>query len=265
MLSYARSLSSDDAGYVIRDASAEHPGSIATMSGYAAVFNRWTEIDNPWEGHFREQLAPGAFRKTLNERARAVPIMFNHGQDVIGQQVLGIPSTLEERGRGLWYEVPLFDTQYNRDLLPGLKAGAYGASFRFRPVPDKDTVDNGGKIRSVTRNEVVLRELGPVSFPQYEDATATARSLDLHSLLASRQLSDSEKLVAEELIDALEALLGLVEDETGDTGTVTAAGQATAGGRAAHRLLGAGNATPLGPNPQERRAFAAALITGGTT
>ena len=30
------------------------------------------------------------------------------------------------------YEVPLFDTQYVAELLPGLRAGAYGASFRFK-------------------------------------------------------------------------------------------------------------------------------------
>jgi phage head maturation protease len=48
---------------------------------------------------------------------------------------LGVPSRLEEDAHGAAYEVPLFDTSYNRDLLPALQAGAYGASFRFK-VPE---------------------------------------------------------------------------------------------------------------------------------
>ena len=46
--------------------------------------------------------------------------------------------TVDLRGDdiGVYYQVPLLDTSYNRDLLPGLAAGGYGSSFMFRVIQD---------------------------------------------------------------------------------------------------------------------------------
>ena len=67
-------------------------------------------------------------------------VLFQHGQDpTIGDKPLGPIDVLEEDGTGPRYEVPLLDTSYNRDLEPGLRAGLYGASFRFASVPRSGT------------------------------------------------------------------------------------------------------------------------------
>lgn len=156
------------------------------MSGHFAKFNEWTKIDSAYEGRFMERLAPGAFSKTITENRAAVKVLFNHGNDFLGNTVLGIPSLLEEDDEGARYEVPLFDG-VDPLLMSGLRAGAYGASFRFRVIPGKEmwvekperSGVNPDGLPERTINEVQLYEFGPVTFPAYANATAGVRSVSL--------------------------------------------------------------------------------------
>jgi phage head maturation protease len=108
-------------------------------------------------------------------------VLLEHGHDpVVGNKPLGAPSRLEEDARGAAYEVPLLDTSYTRDLLPALREGLYGASFRFRVPKGGDTwtdrptrsAHNPDGIPERTLVEVDLSEFGPVTWPAYEAATA---------------------------------------------------------------------------------------------
>lgn len=147
-----------------------------TLVGYAAVFNKWAEIDS-WEGRFRERLAPGAFKKTLAERGKQVKVLFNHGMDPsIGDKPLGKPSVMEEDGRGLKVEVPLDDTSYNADIKALLRSGALdGMSFRMTVVKDEwDKMDSDLPERTI--QEVRLYEFGPVTFPAYSATKAGVRA-----------------------------------------------------------------------------------------
>jgi hypothetical protein len=79
--------------------------------------------------------------------------------------------------------VLLLDTSYNRDLLPGLKAGLYGASHRFRSVresivdyPERSDYNPRG-LPERTIKEAQLIEFGPVTFPAYAGASAGMRSI----------------------------------------------------------------------------------------
>lgn len=170
---------------VLRAVDGEAEGTLGILSGHAARFNEWTEIDSWYEGHFIERIAPGAFRKTIKERAAAIRCLYRHGWDPqIGDKVLGTLSVLREDAEGLWYEAPLDDTSYGRDLAPGLRNGQYGASFRGAVVKEtwnkkpaaSDYNPNALPERSLT--ELSLRELGPCTFGAYESATASLRSLD---------------------------------------------------------------------------------------
>ena len=162
----------------MRDDGAEIP----TLYGHFARFNEWTEIDSVVEGHFMERIAEGAFIRSFDETKPKV--LFQHGHDPnIGDKVLGIPTVLEEDDGGARYEVPLFDTEYNRELIPALRAGAYGASFRFR-VDHEDVVKdpersehNPDGIPEKTIRAATVYEFGPVTFHAYAGATAGARSL----------------------------------------------------------------------------------------
>jgi phage head maturation protease len=92
--------------------------------------------DRGVEGHFLERVAPGAFANTIRENRDRIRCLFHHGRDPhIGNAVLGLIRTLEPDTTR--YEVDLLDVDYNRRLIPGLKAGLYGASFRFSTIRDE--------------------------------------------------------------------------------------------------------------------------------
>jgi HK97 family phage prohead protease len=169
----------------VREASGEpDKGGVSepTLFGHFAVFNEWTEIDSMFEGHFLERIAPGAFKKTFREQQQKV--LFQHGQDpYLGDKILGQPETLAEDEIGAAYEVPLF-RGLPELLMDGLRAGAYGSSFRFRMMreefdqePDESDHNPRG-LPERTLKEVQVPEFGPVSFPAYASATAGVRAID---------------------------------------------------------------------------------------
>lgn len=167
---------------------------LGLMTGHFSMFDNWYEIDSWFEGRFLERTAPGAFRKTLAEGKSSIKVLYDHGMDPqIGNKVLGLNDSRED-GQGAAYEVPLFDTTYNRDLLPGLRAGAYGSSFRFRVTRDEWNDEPGISdynpegIPERTIKEVRVFEYGPVTFPANPEATAGMRCLtdDYYDRLRAR-------------------------------------------------------------------------------
>jgi HK97 family phage major capsid protein/HK97 family phage prohead protease len=161
----------------------DDPAAMPTMFGHFSTFNDWYEVDSVFEGHFLERIAPGAFKKTIRESRSKMKVLYDHGQDPqIGNKILGPIADLREDNVGPYFEVPLFDTSYNRDLAPGLTAGVYGASFRFHV--EKDSWDNSPDVsdhnpngipeRTVT--EVANHEFGPVTFPANAKVNVGTRS-----------------------------------------------------------------------------------------
>ncbi len=160
-------------------------GGMPKLTGYMLRFNEWTEIDSIFEGRFLERVAPGAAKKTLKENA-SMRILFNHGHDPhIGEKPLA-PPEFGENAEGVFYDDPeLFDTTYNRDLVPGLEGGQYGSSFKFRSVVEEFDEDPGVSehnpdgIPERTIKELRLYEGGPVVFPAYEGSSAGVRTRSL--------------------------------------------------------------------------------------
>lgn len=155
-----------------------------TLAGHFAVFNQWTEIDSYFEGRFMEQIAPGCAVESIAEDRDQIRCLFNHGSDPsVGRKVLGPFEELGEDDTGIAYEVPLLDTSYNRDLIPGLRVNQYGASFMFSVTGDSwddepdPSDDNPRGLPERTITKIRLYEGGPVTFPAYAGATAGLRSL----------------------------------------------------------------------------------------
>lgn len=152
---------------------------LGTLVGEFSMFDQWYEINSYWEGHFIERTAPGAFKRTINNRSDQSPVrvLLEHGYDpTVADKPLGVPRILEERPTGPYAETPLFDTSYNRDLAPALAAGAYGQSFRFRVMADEwveagadGWIDTGvaawAELPQRTITEVRLMEFGPTVWP----------------------------------------------------------------------------------------------------
>ena len=161
---------------------ADDTGDVMTVE--FSRFDTWYEIDSWWEGRFLEKTARGSFKRTIKALGPGgVKVLFNHGRDMqIDQKSLGVASVLEERESSPYMEVPLLDTSYNRDLIPGLRAGAYGSSFMFEVVREDwnhdpgVSDDNPDGLPERTIKEVRLFEAGPVTWPANPDATAGLRS-----------------------------------------------------------------------------------------
>ena len=156
--------------------------SMPTIFGHAAVFNQWTTIDSAYEGKFLERIAPGAFRDTIAKNKSNMRMLFNHGQDPqIGDKPIAPIETLEEDATGLAYSGRMLDTSYNRDLIPGLRAGLYGSSFRFRVVKEdlnqraKKSEFNPDGLPERTIQEAHVMEFGAVTFPLTSTTRASLR------------------------------------------------------------------------------------------
>jgi phage head maturation protease len=150
------------------------------MTGHFAVWNTKTTIRG--EGpDFIEEFAPTSMDRTLAEDRQVV--MFEHGRDPsIGRKLLGEPVTLRPDRTGAFYEVQLFRAPYVDELIPGIRAGAYGASFKFsvlrdlwRPRAPKSSFNPRG-IAERRVEEAVVAEFGPVVFGAYPTATSGMRA-----------------------------------------------------------------------------------------
>lgn len=168
-------------------------------------FNTWYEVSSYWEGNFVERTVRGAFAKTMAESRGSIRTLFDHGYDPqIGNKVLAPIDELREDPDTAISEGQLFDTSYNRDLLPGLEAGVYGSSFRFRVIQEQWNDDPGISehnpkgLPERTITEVRLFEAGPVCFPANPDATAGVRCMtdQYYERLRSRSPQQHDELLA---------------------------------------------------------------------
>lgn len=176
-----------------RVAGKDSAGDGRTLEGYAAVFDQDTEI-NSWEGHFKERMVRGAFRKTLKERTPV--LQFDHGHDSrFGNLPIGAFENIKEDRHGLKVQARLFD--HAEPIRQAIEAGAVtGMSFRFKVVRDSWADDRGNPITDRnelmdrlynakkgdkplqrTIKEVKLMEAGPVVFPAYPQTTVGVRSM----------------------------------------------------------------------------------------
>ena len=165
------------------------------IGGYGAVFNSETVIG----GEFRERIAPGAFAKSIGGDVRSY---FNHNSALILGRTKSGTLRLKEDERGLHYEVDLPDTQAGRDLRVSMARGDVdGSSFAFRVK--KDVWEMGEDMPLRTIQEIELFEVGPVTDPAYEDATAALRSLDDER--GKRELAERNAAAAKARIAARKA------------------------------------------------------------
>lgn len=148
-----------------------------TLAGYAAVFNSPSLIHERGKD-FMEQIAPGAFARTINAKDRVV-LQFDHGSHpLIGGMPLGRIDTMREDSHGLYVEARLSDHMLSDIVRTAIADEAItGMSFRFSVPDGGDTwtrSEDGTQHRTI--NEVKLYELGPVTFPAYDTTSVGVRS-----------------------------------------------------------------------------------------
>jgi len=189
---------------LVRD---DHPGDGTgdglTLDGYGAVFNRMTVIDS-WEGRFREQIAPGAMKRSFRETPPKV--QFDHGRHpLIGSiPIARLDSATEDShptlapDGGAHVIARVFDNWLTQPVRDAIIGGAVsGMSFRFSVVREGWSTADGTPIRTDaqlmdelrkaldapddelpvrTLKELKVPEIGPVTWPAYADTSVSIRS-----------------------------------------------------------------------------------------
>ena len=175
-----RDLTLATAGLQVRAVEGGGPG----FTGHAAVFNSRTAIGNPLTWGFYEEIAAGAFTKTITEGDARM--LVDHDTRMVVSRVSAGSLRLAQDQVGLAVDADL-DTElsYVSDLVVNLRnKNVTGMSFGFRVVKDDwepveiETVD-GDKAEAELRiiREVQLFEVSAVTFPAYEDTDAGLRSV----------------------------------------------------------------------------------------
>lgn len=167
------------AGFTVTRAEDDPEG--LTLEGYGAVFNEATRIDSMFEGRFDEVIAPGAFKRTIDQKGpRGIRLQFDHGgHPLLGSLPLGTISELREDARGLFVKARLSSNWLVEPFRDAIRDGAVdGMSFRFRVVKDEwDDTDPDLPVR--TLREVELFEVGPVVWPAYDQTTVGVRAREV--------------------------------------------------------------------------------------
>jgi len=150
------------------------------ITGYAAVFDKWSED----LGGFKEKIRAGAFKKAIGKSD--VRGLFNHDSNyVLGRQSNGT-LTIKEDKNGLWMEIDPPDTQIIRDLVlaPIKRGDIKEQSFAFVIAEGGDEWKNlrGEKpdepaTRTITEVDELF-DVSPVTYPAYPDTSVALRSMD---------------------------------------------------------------------------------------
>lgn len=171
------------AGLELRELAKPEDGRIATLTGYAAVFDSLS-VDL---GGFREIIRKGAFAESL-KRGDDIRALIGHTSTLLIGRRSAKTLSVAEDDKGLKVEISVPDTSAGRDLVVSVKRGDLtGMSFGFNTVDDtwtKETKD--GDV--VYRRELItvdLFEVSPVTWPAYADTSVEARGNvgDLKKLL----------------------------------------------------------------------------------
>lgn len=159
-----------------------------TLAGYIAVFNSWSED----LCGFREKLAPGCFKSSLNND---VVGLINHDTSAVVGRTTSKTLRLSEDDKGLAFECDLPETTRAKDLVISVQRGdVTGCSFGFYCTSDQWDYDKDGSAeRTVLDVELFEVSVG-VTFPAYPDAEAHIRSLFPDGIIAKPEKRDEQGL-----------------------------------------------------------------------
>lgn len=172
-----RTLALDLVGLEVR---AEDANAAPQLVGHAAVFNQWSRIADPFMGElWDEQVAPGAFRKTIKEGD--VRALWNHDPNIVlGRNKAGTLSMAED-DHGLSVTITPPDNEWGRPVMDAIKRGdVSGMSIAFQVVkdawenPDRKADPQG--VRKRTIREARLLDVSPVTYPAFPQTDISARS-----------------------------------------------------------------------------------------
>lgn len=154
------------------------------FAGYAAMFNARTAIGNPLKWGFYEEIAPGAFARSINGGDQRM--LIDHNSFYVVSRVSASTLRLAEDARGLTVDSVLDPSlSYVGDLKANIRNGNItGMSFGFMVNRDEwreeEVETSDGETANVevrVLREVTLVEVSAVTFPAYEQTQAELKSV----------------------------------------------------------------------------------------
>lgn len=141
------------------------------LVGHAAVFNSLSE--ELWG--FREKIAPGAFKRTI-EQGADVRALLNHDPNFVLGRTISKTLTLSEDDRGLKVDIIPPNAQWAKDLVETVSRGDINQmSFGFIARKEQWEENEDQNIRTLL--DVDLFDVSPVTFPAYPATDIQARSI----------------------------------------------------------------------------------------
>lgn len=128
---------------------------------------------------WKERIAPGAFKRTLNNKSKVYAFWGHDDTRILGASDNG-SLILEDREDGLHFSVELRDTEAMRDYYEAVARGdVNGVSFGF--FTEKEEWDQSSDPMLRTLKQVHLLEVSPgVAFPAYPGAQSDAARRTLY-------------------------------------------------------------------------------------
>lgn len=186
------------------------------IRGYAAVFDK---LSVPLGG-FREKIAPGAFKYSLEHKKRILAL-WNHDSNLPIGSTDGGQLTLSEDSRGLFFDLEPIDTTTGRDVKEMIRSGVVkGVSFGFIVKKDAwDQTDPRNVVRTLV--DVDLIEISPTAFPAYPQTTTAVRSEEevYRSYLEAQERQSSEDKQSGRLQEQLDVMQAEIEIQKNYGGT----------------------------------------------
>jgi HK97 family phage prohead protease len=166
-------------------------GKTLTATGVAIRYNSTSKDLGGWY----ERALPSCAVKTVNERD--IVALRDHDPSQLLGRVSSGTLRLDNGPDALRYEIDLPDTTAGRDTATLLeRRDIVGSSFGFSNIvaPTWEKTDDGRALRSLV--EIAIRDVGPVTFPAYEESSAE---------MALRSLADERGLELRSVMTAASA------------------------------------------------------------
>jgi HK97 family phage prohead protease len=216
MTDFIRSVALDD----IRIRSG---GTGRTVEAYAAIFDEPAEIMDA-DGHYYEINSRGAFNQTVKRSGGRFPVVYNHGMTIAGTPSdrasvpIGVSTEVRVDEKGVFTVSEYGTSELADEVLEAIRMGAvkaqsYGGRF-LKSTPDRPRTgfrSVGGRLTTVRRLEIQMREFGPTPFPAFAGAAITGVRADL--TLAALLAAPAERRA--EMLSQLDRLSPPLAEEPG--------------------------------------------------
>jgi HK97 family phage prohead protease len=218
-------------------------GEVRSIIGYPIVYNKDSE-----DMGFIERIAPGAAKEAL--KRSDVRGLKNHDPNLIFARQ-GVNLTLIEDKDGLRYEATPIETRNYREVSAEIGAGLLtGQSFGFTIDSDEwSDLDTDHPKRTITKIREIF-DVGPVTYPAYQDTTVALRSLEeARENNSPEPETDQDPIVVS--VSWTTKQNGTTEGFTGDDAVERAIEYLESLRSSSQPTLPDADSTPAGPTPQE--------------